>query len=67
VVTSLEKKFVVRIRNYRVEWVDISQGISLDNGVEIFGELNEGDTLLSRGSEEIKPGTTLQLMIDDLQ
>jgi RND family efflux transporter MFP subunit len=63
VVTSLERKFVVRIKNNQVEWVDVSQGISLDNGVEIFGELDEGDTLLSRGSEEIKPGTTLQINV----
>lgn len=64
-VTSLEKKFVIRIKDNKVEWVDVRQGISMENGIEVFGDLNEGDTLLVRGSDEIKPGTTLQLMIDD--
>lgn len=65
VVTSLEKKFVIRIKNNQVEWVDVRQGISMENGVEIFGELNEGDTLLVRGSDEIKPGTTLQINVQE--
>lgn len=64
VVTSLEKKFVVRLRNNQVEWVDVQQGISLDNGLEIFGALYENDTLLVRGSEEIKPGTSLEITIE---
>lgn len=63
VVTSLEKKFVVRVKNNQVEWVDVRQGISLDNGAEIFGNLNEGDTLLVRASDEIKPGTTLKILL----
>jgi RND family efflux transporter MFP subunit len=63
VVTSQEKKFVVRVKNNQVEWVDVRQGISLDKGVEIFGDLNEGDTLLVRGSDEIKAGTTLKIIV----
>lgn len=63
VVTSLEKKFVIRLKNRQTEWVDVREGISMKEGKEIFGELNEGDTILSRGSDEIKPGTTLKTKI----
>ncbi|HEY9560389.1 MAG TPA: efflux RND transporter periplasmic adaptor subunit [Anseongella sp.] len=63
VVTSLEKKFVVRMKGGKTEWVDVRQGVSLDEGMEIFGELAEGDTLLVRGSDEIRPETALTIQI----
>ncbi|MEX0985942.1 MAG: efflux RND transporter periplasmic adaptor subunit, partial [Bacteroidales bacterium] len=59
VVTSMERKFVIRVNNDVAEWVDVQEGISMEYGKEIFGNLNPGDTLLSRGSEEIKPGSPL--------
>jgi len=57
IVTTLEKKFVIRVRGGITEWVDVSQGINLTDRTEIFGKLNEGDTLVSKGNEEIKAGT----------
>lgn len=64
VVTSMEKQFVVRVVNGKAEWVDVTEGISMDDGIEIFGNLKEGETLLVRGTDEIKPGTELQISID---
>lgn len=61
VVTSMERKFVIRVTNGVAEWVDVREGISLENGKEIFGNLKEGDTLLSRGSEELKPGSPVKI------
>jgi len=58
VATTQEKKFVIRIKGNAVEWVDVGQGISTDKGVEIFGQLNPGDTLLVKATDERKPGTT---------
>src|SRR3546814_317916 len=63
VVTSLEKKFVVRMKGGKTEWVDVRQGVSLDEGMEIFGELAEGDTLLVRGSDESRTETALTIQI----
>lgn len=63
VVTSLEKKFVIRIKNGQAEWVDVRDGISMKDGKEIFGALVEGDTILARGSDEIKPVTKLKVKI----
>jgi hypothetical protein len=63
VVTSLEKKFVIRIMKGQTEWVDVREGISMKDGKEIFGALAEGDSILSRGSDEIKPATKLKVKI----
>ena len=57
VVTTLEKKFVIRVRGGATEWVDVAQGINLADRTEVFGKLNEGDTLVVKGNEELKPGT----------
>ncbi|MGC9354193.1 MAG: efflux RND transporter periplasmic adaptor subunit, partial [Mariniphaga sp.] len=64
VVTSMEKKFVVRINNGKAEWVDVREGIGMENGKEVFGNLQEGDTLLLRGTDEIKSGTKVKIKLE---
>jgi RND family efflux transporter MFP subunit len=56
VVTNLERSFVIRIREGTAEWVDVRSGISMKDRVEIFGDLQEGDLLLTRANDEIKTG-----------
>jgi len=56
--TTQEKKFVIRIKDNKVEWVDVGQGITTDKGIEILGKLTAGDTLLVKATDERKPGTT---------
>ncbi len=62
-VTSQEGKFVLRMNQGKVEWVDVTEGISQESGKEIFGQIQSGDTLLTRGTDEIKPGTVLKVKI----
>jgi RND family efflux transporter MFP subunit len=59
VATSLEKRFVIRLKDGKTEWVDVKNGIGMTDKVEIFGKLNIGDTLLVRSTDEIKNGTLL--------
>ena len=59
VATNLEKRFVIRLKEGKAEWVDVSNGVNLDDKVEIFGNLSEGDTLLSRATDEIKANASL--------
>ena len=59
VVTNLEKRFVIRLNNNKTELVDVTNGISQNDKVEIFGALSEGDILLVKPGDEIKPGTKL--------
>jgi len=58
VSTTQEKKFVIRVKNNVMEWVDVSQGIGTDKGIEVFGRLQAGDTLLVKATDERKPGST---------
>jgi len=58
VATTQEKRFVIRVHEGKAEWVDVRQGMTLDAGVEIFGNLSAGDTLLKKATDERKPGST---------
>ena len=57
VATNLEKKFVICLKNGKAEWLDVRTGITMSDKIEIFGKIQEGDTLLVRATDEIKPGT----------
>ncbi|NOT76974.1 MAG: efflux RND transporter periplasmic adaptor subunit [Cyclobacteriaceae bacterium] len=54
VVTTLERKFVIKVSNDSTHWIDVSQGLNLSDKTEIFGNLKEGDTLVIKGNEEIR-------------
>ncbi len=58
IATTLERKFVIRVHNNLAQWVDVRQGMSTDKGIEVFGDLHPGDTLLTKATDERKPGTT---------
>jgi len=58
VVTNQERKFVIKVKEGKAIWVDVRQGMSTDKGIEVFGELNNNDTLVVRASDERKPGST---------
>jgi membrane fusion protein (multidrug efflux system) len=53
VVTSLERKFVIRVKNGRTEWVDVTTGLGVGAQIEVFGPLAMGDTLVRMGTEEL--------------
>jgi RND family efflux transporter MFP subunit len=57
VVRTSERQFVVRVRNGVAEWVDVRRGEVTGNVIEVFGDLHEGDVVVSRGTDEIRPGT----------
>ena len=57
IATTLERKFVIRVKNGKTEYVDIRQGMTTDAGIEVFGDLVIGDTLVTKATDERKPGT----------
>ena len=59
VVTTLEKKFVIRVSDDTTSWIDVKPGFNLGDKQEVFGNLRAGDTLVLKGNEEIKPGLKL--------
>jgi membrane fusion protein (multidrug efflux system) len=60
VVDTTEKTYVDRVRGGVLEKVPIQRGMVLPDRVEVFGSLRVGDTVLKRGSEELKEGTQVQ-------
>ncbi len=59
VVMTMERTFVIRVRDGKAEWVNVTRGAPVDNLVEVYGPLNPGDEIVRRGSDEIREGTAL--------
>jgi len=59
IATTTERIFVIRIRNGAAEWVDVKRGVSMGDLVEVFGDLQENDTVALRGTDEIRAGTNV--------
>lgn len=55
-VTTLEKRFVIKVENGSTRWVDVRAGFNMGEKSELFGELKAGDTLVLKGNEELKTG-----------
>lgn len=63
VITTLERKFVIRISNSTTEWMDVRPGFNTGEKQEIFGNLHAGDTLVLKPTEELKAGTVIPYFI----
>src|SRR6266496_743911 len=57
VVTTLERKFVIKVANNTTQWIDVRPGFNMGDKQEVFGELHAGDTLVTKANEELKAGT----------
>lgn len=60
VASTTDRTFVVRIRDGKAEWVDVKSGLSSGPLLEVFGDLQAGDTVAVRGTDEIRPGTEVR-------
>jgi RND family efflux transporter MFP subunit len=59
--STTDRTFVIRIRNGRTEWVDVRTGLASGPLIEVFGDLQPGDIVAIRGTDEIKPGTEVRV------
>src|SRR6266446_1341779 len=57
IVQTTETTYVNRVRGGAIEQVAVQRGTALKDRVEVFGPLQAGDLVLTRGSEELKDGT----------
>jgi membrane fusion protein, multidrug efflux system len=57
VATTTERSFVIRVRDGVAEWVDVRRGATMDNLVEVFGDLKPGDQVAVRATDEVRAGT----------
>jgi len=56
IVATTERTFVIRVTNGVVEWVNVSRGARVGDLIEVFGPLKEGDTIVRRGTDELREG-----------
>jgi len=54
--STTDRTFVIRVRNGKTEWVDVKTGLASGPLVEVFGDLQPGDEVATRGTDEVKPG-----------
>jgi RND family efflux transporter MFP subunit len=59
VVTTTERTFVIRDQHGRAQWVDVREGRSQGDAVEVFGDLHAGDEVVRRATDEIREGASL--------
>jgi RND family efflux transporter MFP subunit len=57
VTTNLQRTFVIRVRDGRTEWVDVTTGATQANLVEVFGDLHAEDEVVVRATDELQAGT----------
>lgn len=61
VVTTTEFTFVIRVRQETVEWINVRKGQAVGDLIEVFGDLNVGDLVIARGTDELRPGTKVKI------
>jgi membrane fusion protein (multidrug efflux system) len=60
VVTTTERTFVIRDRNGRAEWVNVRKGSADGDLMEVSGNLEAGDLVVRRATDEIREGSPIQ-------
>jgi RND family efflux transporter MFP subunit len=59
IVTTTERTFVIRVRDGVAEWVNVSRGARVGDLVEVFGALKDADSIVRRGTDEIREGSKI--------
>jgi RND family efflux transporter MFP subunit len=67
IASTLDRTFVVRIRDGKAEWVDVKTGVTTGKLVEVFGDLHAGDQVAVRGTDELRPGAAIQAHVVTVQ
>lgn len=62
VVTSPERVFVVKVSNGKADWVTVEKGREVNGKVEVYGELEAGDEVIEKATEEIRNGSAIEVV-----
>jgi RND family efflux transporter MFP subunit len=60
IAATTDRTFVIRVRGGKTEWVDVRTGLTSGQLVEVFGNLQAGDEIAGRGTDELRPGTEVR-------
>jgi multidrug efflux pump subunit AcrA (membrane-fusion protein) len=61
VTTDLQRTFVIRVRQGKAEWVDITTGVTANGKTEIFGGFQPGDAVVANATDSIRNGTPISV------
>ncbi len=61
IVTTTERTFVIRVSNGVAQWVNVGRGARVGDLIEVFGALKDGDTIVRRGTDEIREGAKVNV------
>jgi membrane fusion protein (multidrug efflux system) len=61
VANTTGRTFVIRVRDGRTEWVDVKTGLASGSLIEVFGDLQLGDEIAARGTDEVRAGAQVQV------
>ncbi|MBI3401200.1 MAG: efflux RND transporter periplasmic adaptor subunit [Acidobacteria bacterium] len=61
IVTTTERTFVIRVNNGVAQWVNVGRGARVGDLIEVFGAIKEGDTIVRRGTDEIREGAKVNV------
>jgi RND family efflux transporter MFP subunit len=59
ITTDLQRTFVIRVRDGKAEWVDVTTGVTADGKTEVFGALQAGDVVVANATDSIRPGAAV--------
>jgi membrane fusion protein (multidrug efflux system) len=60
VITSTEKKFVVKVIDNKANIIDVRTGNEGNGLIEVFGNLSVGDSVIVNASDDIKQGQSIR-------
>jgi len=60
IVTTTERKYVIVADNNIAKWVDISEGNQGNDSTEVFGNLHDGEEVITNASYQVKEGMTIR-------
>ena len=61
VTNDQQRSFVERVRNGKVEWVDVVTGLTANGNIEVFGDLKSGDEVIRNATDAIRPGQQVKV------
>jgi membrane fusion protein (multidrug efflux system) len=60
VVTTTERVFIIKDHDGHAEWVDVRKGAEDGELIEVIGNLQPGDRVVRRATDEIRAGAALE-------
>ena len=60
VASNTERVFVIRVREGKAEWINVKKGAAQGDLIEVSGAIAEGDVIVKRASDELRPGTKIK-------